>query len=366
MATTENKNLEQVLQDMKHRLGEAEEVKRQAATQKVIMESLKLQLCAAEDQYSMATTENKKLEQVLQDMKHRLREAEEVKRQAVNKSAIMESLKLQLCVAEEKLSIATTENKNIEQMLDEMKHRLREAEQLKRQAVSQNAFVDPSKLQLCVAENQSSNAMPFNMTDVSPEDFYKVGDIHAFLRELAIEIGHQSELNDAQWSAEVEAFFEQELKHHEQLKQKCSTLESQVVKQDAVTESLKLQLCVAEKQLSNDATEKKKMEQVLQDMKHRLQEVEQLKSQAVNQNSIMESLKLQLCVAEEQLSNANIVNCELKRQVLASISKHNVDEILHKCETLQKLWVEACEEKSQDEQGLTFLMINLSKQVQVV
>lgn len=63
----------------------------------------------------------------------------------------------------------------------------------------------------------------------------------------------------------------QELKHHEQeseqAKQKCGTLESKVAKQYAVTESLKRLLSVAEKQISIAATEKTKMEKVLQKMK---------------------------------------------------------------------------------------------------
>jgi len=57
----------------------------------------------------------------------------------------------------------------------------------------------------------------------------------------------------------------QELKHREQkAEQKCSTLESKVAKQYAVTESLKRHVSVAEEQLSILATEKKKTEQVLQ------------------------------------------------------------------------------------------------------
>jgi len=64
----------------------------------------------------------------------------------------------------------------------------------------------------------------------------------------------------------------QELKHHEQeaeqAKQICRTLESKVAKQYAVTESLKRLLSVAEEQISIAATEKTKMEKVLQEMKH--------------------------------------------------------------------------------------------------
>jgi hypothetical protein len=59
-----------------------------------------------------------------------------------------------------------------------------------------------------------------------------------------------------------------------------------------------------------------------------------------------------------------MANGELKRHVIASISKHDIDDILQKCEALQELWEEACEEKSQDEKGLSFLLINLASMSQ--
>ena len=97
----------------------------------------------------------------------------------------------------------------------------------------------------------------------------------------------------------------------EKIKQKCCSLESQVLNQDVVTESLKLQLRVSEEKLSTAEAEKKKTEQVLQELKHREQAAKQVKqkcctfeSQVVKQHSVMESLKRRLCVAEEELSNA--------------------------------------------------------------
>ena len=51
-------------------------------------------------------------------------------------------------------------------------------------------------------------------------------------------------------------------------------------------------------------------------------------------------------------------------EALASRSKQEIEDIMHKCETLQKLWVEACEQKSEDEKGIAFLIIDLASMSQ--
>jgi hypothetical protein len=124
--------------------------------------------------------------------------------------AVTESLKRHVSVAEEQLSILATEKKKTEQVLHEMKHRLQEAEQVKSQAVNQDDMMESLKLQLCVTEEQLSNDMPFEMKDVPLEDYFRVRDIHALMLEIFINIAHEDELYDAEWSAKVGAL-EQEL-----------------------------------------------------------------------------------------------------------------------------------------------------------